>query len=389
MLREKDLVIAVAKEVDAIGGKMYNVGGYVRDELLGITCKDIDVEVHGITPSQLKSILSKYGEVNEVGASFGVLMIKGFDIDFTMPRTETKIGESHKGFDISIDPFMGTFCACSRRDFTLNSILKNILTDEIIDHFNGIRHLEQGLITHVDSITFIEDPLRVFRACQFASRFNFQISPDTLKLCSQIDITSLPRERVLKELEKAILKSEKSSIFFTYLKKMGKLRPFFNELDDLDYKTFEFVINYIDKLEHKSLESVLSIICYFIDDVDIFLNRFTNETNLIKNIKQNAYILNQLPLDLDIVKMRNFAYLSVKKEALIKDIVKATTSDSFFNIFDESFDLAINDVKIPLVTSNDLFQLGHQQGKDFGDKLKLSMELQVKGFTKEEILKEI
>lgn len=389
MLKEKDLVIAVAKDVDAIGGKMYNVGGYVRDKILGRESKDIDVETHGITPTEFKSILSKYGEVDEIGASFGVLMVKGFDIDFTMPRTETKVGEGHKGFDVSIDPFMGTLTACRRRDFKFNAVMEEVLTGAIVDHFDGISELKKGIISHVDTDSFIEDPLRVFRACQFASRFNFEISKETLDLCSQIDITSLPRERVLKELEKAILKSEKPSIFFYNLKKMDKLKPFFNELGDLNDVMFDYVISQIDKLENKSMESVLSIICYYIFDEDMFLSRFTNETNLIKNIKHNTYTITQLSSDLDIVKMKNFAYLSLKKEDLMKDIVKAITSNEFYPLFEEVFNLAVEDVKVPLVTSKDLFKLGYKPGKDFGDKLKLAMKLQIEGLSKEEILSKI
>lgn len=389
MLKEKDLVIAVAKDVDAVGGKMYNVGGYVRDKILGRESKDIDVETHGITPTEFKSILSKYGEVDEVGASFGVLMVKGFDVDFTMPRTETKVGDGHKGFDVSIDPFMGTLKACRRRDFKFNAIMEEVLTGVIVDPFNGIAELKAGIISHVDTNSFIEDPLRVFRACQFASRFNFKISNDTLKLCSQIDITSLPRERVLKELEKAILKSEKPSIFFNYLKKMNKLSPFFTELDNLTDNMFDYVMNQVDKLNNKTMESVLSIICYYLIDVDKFLNRFTNETNLIKGITHNINTISSLSSDLNIVKMRKFAYLSLKKEKLIKDIVRAITSNEFYTLFEEVFDLAIEDVKVPLVTSKDLFELGYKPGKDFGDKLKLSMDLQINGFSKEEILKKI
>ena len=386
MLKEKDLVMNVAKDVNSIGGTLYLVGGYVRDLLLNKDSKDIDVEVHGISPNQFKTILSKYGEVDEVGASFGVLMVKGFDIDFAMPRSEKKIGEGHKGFEVDVDPFMGTLNACKRRDFTINSLAKNVLTGEIIDHFNGVNDLDNGIISHVDNVSFVEDPLRVFRACQFASRFNFDIADDTMKLCSEIDITSLARERVLKELEKAILKSEKPSVFFYSLKKMNKLNPYFKELDDLNNIMFDYAMKQVDMLEKKSMESVLTVICYYLYDEEKFLNRFTNETTLIKNISYNINTLMQLDSELDIVRMRKFAYLSLKREEMIKGLVKVIASKDFYTRFEKVFDTVIEDVRVPLVTSQDLFNKGYKPGKDFGCKLKSAMEYQFMGYSKEKIL---
>ena len=103
-MKELLLVKKIALDIKQQGGKMYFVGGFVRDKLLGIENKDIDVEIFNISPKQLKDILSKYGTVDEVGASFGILMIKGIDIDFAMPRTERKTSEGHKGFEVTVNP---------------------------------------------------------------------------------------------------------------------------------------------------------------------------------------------------------------------------------------------------------------------------------------------
>lgn len=389
MKREKDLVLTVSKEISSIGGRVYYVGGYVRDLLLGKDSKDIDIEIHNITPTQLKTILSKYGEVDEVGASFGILMIKGYDIDFSMPRTEKKVGQGHKGFDVNIDPFMGVVKACKRRDFTINSLIQDVLTGEVIDNFNGIYDLNNKLIRHVDDTSFIEDPLRVFRACQFASRFDFDVDKNTMKLCSQIDISSLPRERVLKELEKAILKSSKPSKFFSLLKEMKQLKPFFSELDKLSQKDFDLAMYKIDTLEVKSMETVMSILGYFVSDVDNLLSSLTNETALIKNVKANVDILNNIHSNLTVTDIRQIAYDSLKNKEVIKVLIKNTNNVDFYKKFEKLFDIAIEEVKTPLITSKDLFELGYKPGKEFGDKLRHCMTLQIQGYTKEQILNEL
>lgn len=109
MKKEMTLVKEVAEKVEQAGGKMYFVGGFVRDRLLGKESKDIDVEVHGITERQLVEILKTFGQVDLVGESFGVYLIKGVDIDFAMPRTERKTGDKHTDFDVTVDPFIGTY----------------------------------------------------------------------------------------------------------------------------------------------------------------------------------------------------------------------------------------------------------------------------------------
>lgn len=174
-MNKLELVKKIALDVKNKGGKVYFVGGFVRDKLLGIESKDIDVEVFNISQEQLKDILSKYGDVDEIGKSFGILMLKGIDIDFAMPRTERKTSNGHNGFDIFINPYLSLEEASKRRDFTINSLMEDVLTGEIIDLWNGKKDLNSKVIRHIHDDSFIEDPLRVFRACQFASRFNFNI----------------------------------------------------------------------------------------------------------------------------------------------------------------------------------------------------------------------
>lgn len=223
------LARAVAKK----GGCAYFVGGYVRDAVMGESGKDIDIEVHGIEIDELRGILDSLGERMEIGASFGVFGLHGYSIDIAMPRKETCRGRGHRDFDIYVDPHIGTLSAAKRRDFTVNAMMMNVLNGEIIDHYCGREDLARRLMRHVDDDSFAEDPLRVLRGAQFAARFEFDIAEETLCLCRGMDITTLPRERIMGELEKALLKASKPSIFFEQMRKMGQLDYWFPELKAL------------------------------------------------------------------------------------------------------------------------------------------------------------
>ena len=125
---EKALARAIAADVAAAGGRVYYVGGVVRDACMGVESKDVDVEVYGILPAQLREILARHGEVYEKGASFGVLGIRHSDLDVAMPRRERRSGEGHRDFDVSVDPFLSTREASMRRDFTINAMMRDVLT---------------------------------------------------------------------------------------------------------------------------------------------------------------------------------------------------------------------------------------------------------------------
>ena len=211
----------IIEAISAKGGTVYYVGGCVRDQLLGLEPKDIDVEIHGMTSEMLIDVLGPFGQLDLIGKSFGVLRIKGLDVDFSMPRTERNTGNGHKDFAIHVDPFMSCSEACRRRDFTVNALLQNAVTGEVVDPFNGLLDLQRKVIRHIDDQTFVEDPLRVYRAVQFAARFGFEIDKATLALCSEMDLSSLPRERVFGEIQKLLLKAERPSVGFQYLLEMG------------------------------------------------------------------------------------------------------------------------------------------------------------------------
>ena len=222
----------IAQEVKNAGGRTFYVGGFVRDRLLGIDNKDVDIEVHGINPDALLGILKTIGEPLTYGKSFGVFGLKGESIDIAMPRREHATGRGHRDFKIDVDPFIGTRAAAQRRDFTINSMMEDVLSGELVDHFGGRCDLDAGVIRHIDAEAFIEDPLRVLRGAQFAARFGFIIAPDTIELCRGIDLSALSSERVEEELKKALLKADRPSVFFESLRAMDQLDVWFPELKE-------------------------------------------------------------------------------------------------------------------------------------------------------------
>lgn len=125
--------------ITALGGRPLLVGGCVRDRLLGIESKDIDIEVHGpVSPEALIEALSAEGRVDAVGMSFGVIKF-GRDVDISFPRRDSKTSSGHTGFTIEVDQTMTVLEALSRRDFTINSMAMDPLTDELIDPFHDDR----------------------------------------------------------------------------------------------------------------------------------------------------------------------------------------------------------------------------------------------------------
>ena len=210
--------------------RVYFVGGCVRDEILGITPKEYDIEVYDIAPEKFDKLMEKLG-AKGVGKSFFVYKWKNFDI--ALPRTETKIAKGHRGFEVSLTQDEKT--ASKRRDFTMNAIMKNIYTGEILDFWGGIEDIKNKIIRHIDDKTFVEDSLRVLRGMQFASRLKFKVSKETVKLCQSIDLSDLSRERIYLEFEK-MFKSKYLYYGFYYFIVLGIAK----KLLDLEFSKKEF-----------------------------------------------------------------------------------------------------------------------------------------------------
>ncbi|HKN82293.1 MAG TPA: HD domain-containing protein, partial [Pyrinomonadaceae bacterium] len=225
-------VISLTRAIHDAGGRALLVGGCVRDMLMGYQPKDWDLEVYQLDPQRLRELLDQLGPVSVVGEAFTVYKL-GQHLDVSIPRRERKSGRGHKAFVIEGDPSMSVADASRRRDFTINAILQDPLTHEIIDPFDGRRDIERRLLRAVSAETFAEDSLRVLRAAQFASRFQFDIDVETIELCRTIDLSDLPAERIWGELEKLLLRSAKPSIGLEWLRKLGAIERLFPEIQSL------------------------------------------------------------------------------------------------------------------------------------------------------------
>lgn len=421
------------------GGRTFYVGGFVRDKILGIENKDMDIEVHGIQPAVLREILSEVGEPISYGSSFGVYSLKGYDIDIAMPRKEHATGKGHRDFEVFVDPFIGTAEAARRRDFTMNAVMEDVLTGELVDPFGGKQDLENGIIRHIDPETFVEDPLRVLRGAQFASRFGFNIADDTSDLFRSMDLSALSRERVEDELKKALLKGKKPSVFFEVLRSADGLDVWFPEVKaligieqdpkfhpegDVWTHTME-VLDRAARYRYKTKNPYAFMLLALTHDfgkavttevvngrihaydheteglpaIETFLRRITNESEVI------SYVLNMVPLHMkpnvvaaskSAVKVTNRMF---DRAAAPEDLIYFAMSDkpvmSGDNPFTgdpeflfERYELYEEMMSRPYVTGNDLTEKGLEPGEYFSDVLAYAHKLRLAGTEKESALKQ-
>lgn len=227
-----DKVIVLSRAIRELGGRALLVGGCVRDARMGKVPKDWDLEVYNLAPERLRVVLDQFGPVNVAGEAFTVYKL-GRHLDVSIPRRERKSGRGHKAFVIEGDPSMSIAEATKRRDFTINAILEDPLTGEIIDPFSGQRDIERRILRAVSVDTFAEDSLRVLRAAQFAARFEFDSDPATVELCRAIDLSDLPGERIWGELEKLLLQAQQPSVGLEWLLKLGATEKLFPEIQTL------------------------------------------------------------------------------------------------------------------------------------------------------------
>jgi tRNA nucleotidyltransferase (CCA-adding enzyme) len=224
----------IMKVVHREEGRAYFVGGCVRDYILGVKSKDIDVEVFGLSIEQLATILRHFGKVDLVGKSFGVIKLTTLenDYDFTLPRKDNKVGSGHNQFEVEVDHMMTPYEAAKRRDYTINSMSMDV-NGNLIDPFNGQEALNSSLLIATSGY-FKEDALRVLRGMQFAGRFNMEVSEPTAFMCEDMkeDYGHLSLERIREEWTKWALKSVKPSMGLQFLVDTNWI-PFYPELDAL------------------------------------------------------------------------------------------------------------------------------------------------------------
>ena len=318
------------------------VGGCVRDSFLDIVVKDYDIEVYGLdTLEELEKILKNFGSVNLVGKNFGILKLTTatMEYDFSFPRLENKTAQGHKGFDVQINGSLKFTEAAKRRDFTINAIGYDYHKKVYLDPFDGIKDIGKNLLKHIDDDTFIEDPLRVYRAIQFSARFNFRLDIKTFQLCMNIiqqeEFRMLSKERILEEYKKLFLKSQKPSLGLVLLNtfKIQEFSPLMMSRIDLivckntDDKTkLFFIFLLLEKLcselidDKKLLKNIQSFKNFRVPFC--FKDKIKKSDPFIEQLFLKNQIKNSMPKPLfmgkDLVKM---GYKPNKKFKSILDIL--------------------------------------------------------------------
>ena len=436
----------VAEAVANAGGRTYYVGGCVRDGLLGRDNKDIDIEVHGIPVQTLETILDSLGERLTMGASFGIMGLRHYELDIAMPRSETATGRGHKDFDVFVDPFLGAEKAARRRDFTMNALMQDVLTGEILDFFGGREDMRRGLLRHVDDSSFGEDPLRVLRAAQFAARFGFSVADETRIISAEMDLAALPGERIMGELEKALLKSDRPAVFFEEMRKMCQLSVWFPELEaligigqnprfhpegDVWIHTMQ-VLNEAAALRSKAKEPLwfmLSALCHDLGKavtteekngvlhayghekagqplIENFLRRLTNETKLIEyvlsmtclHMKPNMLVnggsrpksymkmYDEAFCPEDLLLLAKADYLGCRGAQDEREAMRAAYAPTE-SCLREMLTLYAERMSMPYLMGRDLVEAGVQPGPLFAQALAEAHNLRLAGRPKQEQLK--
>ena len=367
-------LLKIANDIREAGGRAYLVGGWVRDALLGKSCRDYDVEVYDMAQDALVPILSKYGRTNLVGKAFGVihLAMKGLSLDFSFPRTESKVGYGHRGFVVHTDEKLSFKEAALRRDFTINAMGMELPDLTLCDPYGGIDDLKTHTLRHVGP-AFAEDSLRILRG-------------------------------LFEEFKKWLLKPGKPSLglrAFLDIKLdeyFPEIRPFENSWD-----TLGAVLDNMAALRDSCLAGngpcslseaqtmEFAFAALLADSVDTslkFLERITNEVHLLKivppllksfreiapAIVDDAPALRRLAVKLGGLKLLCLLVQCAPCEFFAAD---RDFSEKLWKAAAE-YDL-LEAVPQPYLTGKMLMDLGVKPGKQMGDIIKASFELQLDG----------
>ena len=398
-------LLSIAEDIRRAGGRAFLVGGWVRDALLGRDCRDYDIEVYDLTQDELVPILKKYGRTNLVGKAFGVihLAMKGHSLDFSFPRTESKVGYGHRGFVVHTDEKLSFKEAALRRDFTINAMGMELPELTLCDPYGGIDDLKKGLLRHVGP-AFVEDSLRILRGVQFASRFALTLAPETVELCRTLSLADLSVERLFEEFKKWLLKPGKPSLGLRAFLDI-RLNEFFPEVFPLR-ESWEYLGEMLDNMENarrtlvaegnalsesQSMEfAFASFLCGNPETSLKFLEHITNESHLLKNVPLLLETYSELPLGIvnDVPSLRRLA-VKLGGLKLLCLLVKATprkfyaaAGDAEFpeKLWQAAMDFDLLDVAPqPYLTGKMLMELGVKPGKQMGEIIKQSFELQLDG----------
>lgn len=383
-------------KLDKLDIKPIIVGGYNRDKLLNLDSKDIDIELYGINSlEELEKILEEFGEVNSVGKSFGVckLAFDELDLDFSLPRIDSKISDGHRGFNIQTDSTLDFKTASSRRDFTINAIGYDVKSKKALDPFNGKTDIQKKLLRAVNITKFAEDPLRVLRAVGFASRFSFTLDETLFVKCKEMIqsgvLDELPRERIYQEIIKLLLKSPNPSLGINLLKELDGFL-YFKELSKLTQNELTSTLDaldYLSSLHIKNKDSkillMLTILVSNLTKVDAysFLDSLVGKKELIAKgvaLYENQDSLDEINVtDYDLYRLATkvtlenyFHFLNAKTLGQkVQSIKKLTLRAKNLGILQNS--------AVAFVQGKDLINLGLKPSQEFSKLLKNAYEAQM------------
>lgn len=367
------------------------VGGFIRDYLLKIESKDIDIELYGtLTFKKLQEILQEFGAVNIVGKSFGVCKLKfeDYELDFSFPRRDSKIDSGHRGFDVTIDSALDFKTAASRRDFTINAIGYNVVERKILDPFNGISDLKEKILRAVDKNSFAEDPLRVLRAAQFYARFELKIEQNLFLTCRNMVLKNmlaeLPKERIFEEIKKLLLKSRKPSRGFELLKEFGT--DFYTD----NIKIVDELAKRLTANNQTNLVLMLAGLCYNFEEkkVEDFILKLSDEKELLKKVLllvkfhneiENIYLNN---LDKYLLYMLA-AKVNIEELLILSSAIYFAKNDSKIykageEVYKRAKDLNILNKKLtPLLGGKELLESGLKPSPKFSKILDAAYDAQM------------
>lgn len=227
--------------------QIYRVGGFVRDKLLGLTPHDCDYVVVGSTPQEMLNL-----GFRQVGKYFPVFLHPKTNEEYALARTEKKSGLGHTSFEVDCSKHVTLEQDLSRRDLTINAIAQD-RDGKLIDLFNGQKDLSAKILRHISS-AFSDDPLRILRVARFAAKFNFAVAEETIQLMKDMsttrELTTLSRERVINELDKA-LDANYSQLFFETLHDTNNLNLAFPSIAKIYNQFNSHIVNVLNSKEAK------------------------------------------------------------------------------------------------------------------------------------------
>jgi len=335
--------------------RLYLVGGAVRDMVMEREIYDLDIECFNIKPDEFDEAM---GKLEAKGAGKNFFVYKYGKIDLALPRIEKKVGIGHRAFKVELA--YETKEASRRRDFTMNALMLDLSSMDIIDHWGGLKDIKNRIIRIVDCEKFQEDSLRVLRAMQFAARLKFRIDSTSKEIMRKIPLDDLTNERIFWEFEKMFnAKWLYYGLFFMNDLLIGK-KIFKIELDKKellklsrhmlkarevgDSSMYPYYFLYILSSDlHKSVEKL----CKDIHAPKIYIKTLKNQTKTPKKISDR--FLGAISLNMPICK-----WLGVYTNDTIQRAKR-------LNIYENRFD--------PKIKPSELLKKGYS-GKELGAELR-------------------